>query len=172
MSNGNFEELLTKSDKDAEVAKVSRDALEAHLQKQLKEKARIGAAILNKKHGESVYNIETAKKVVGPNYHWLVGRSFTIGKVTKYFVTFHANDAWGRSIGEFTVHHLELNLSTWDFAVRVREAITRVREAQKAELKRTKEQNMKKLRDAVKAAQRALDQAMAAEGLEVEKAKI
>lgn len=157
MSKENFSELLAKSDEDARVAKISRDNLEEYVQKRLKDKLRIGSSIINKKAGKRIYYIEEAATIVGKRFHWLAARSFTIEKVTDFYVVVDAKDAWGRSMGQFTIHLSDLNLSTWDFAVQVRSSVARVKAEKIAQAKRTQEQDLKKLRDQVKAAQRALE---------------
>lgn len=157
MSKENFSELLAKSEEDARVARISRDDVEDYIQKRLKDKLRIGSAIIDKKAGKRIYYTEDAANIIEKRFHWLAARNFTIEKITDFFVVVDAKDAWGRSMGQFTIHLSDLNLSTWDFAVKVRESITYVKAAKEAEAKRTQEQDLKKLRDQVKAAQRALE---------------
>lgn len=169
-SKPNFSEMLATSDADAAVAKVSRDAVEAYLMKRLKDHSRTGSSIINKKAGYRVYDTTQAKDIIEKRYHWLVARNFEITKITKFFVVIDAKDAWGRSIGEFTVHISELHLSTWDFAVEVRKSISYIKKLKADEAKRTEEQDLKKLRDQVKAAQKALDNAVQA--VEARKTKV
>jgi hypothetical protein len=157
MSKENFSELLATSDEDARVAKISRDNVEEYIQKRLKDKLRIGSSIIDKKAGKRVYYIEDAAKIIEKRFHWLAARRFTIEKITDFYVVVDAKDAWGRSMGQFTIHLSDLNLSTWDFAVQVRSSVARVKAAKVAEAKRTQEQDLKKLRDRVKAAQRELE---------------
>lgn len=157
MSKENFSELLAKSEEDARVAKISRDDVEGYIQKRLKDKLSIGSAIIDKKAGKRIYYIEDAAKVIEKRFHWLAARRFKIEKITDFYVVVDAQDAWGRSMGQFTIHLSDLNLSTWDFAVQVRSSVARVKAAKVAEAKRTQEQDLKKLRDQVKAAQRALE---------------
>lgn len=162
MSNPNFSEMLATSDADAVVAKRSRDNVETYIQKRLHTRLAIGSSIINKKSGERVYNIEQAKQIIGKDFHWLAARSFAIERITDYIVVVDAKDAWGRSMGQFTIEISDLHLSTWDFAVKVRASIARVKAAKVAEAKRTQEQDLKKLRDQVKLAQNALDKAVKA----------
>lgn len=169
-SKPNFSEMLATSDADAAVAKVSRDAVEAYLMKRLKAHSRTGSSIINKKAGYSVYDTTQAKDIIEKRYHWLVARNFEITQITDYIVVFIAKDAWGKSIGEFTVHINELQLSTWDFAVKVRRSINYIKMLKVDEAKRTEEQDLKKLRDQVKAAQKALDNAIQA--VEARKPKV
>lgn len=162
MSKENFTELLAMSEEDARVAKISRDNVEGYIQKRLKDKLRIGSAIIDKKAGKRIYYTEDAANIIEKHFHWLAARSFTIEKITDFFVVVDAKDAWGQRMGQFTIHLSDLNLSTWDFAVKVRASIIWLKAAKKAEAKRTEEQDLKKLRDRVKAAQKALDQAVKA----------
>lgn len=157
MLKENFSELLAKSEEDARVATISRDNVEEYIQKRLKDKLSIGSAIIDKKAGKRICYIEDAAKIIEKRFHWLAARRFTIEKITDFYVVVDAKDAWGRSMGQFTIHLSDLNLSTWDFAVQVRSSVARVKAAKVAEAKRTQEQDLKKLRDQVKAAQRALE---------------
>lgn len=160
MSKPNFSEMLAQSEADAVVANRSRDNVETYIQKRLHTRLAIGSAIIDKKSGERVYSVEQAQKIIGKDFHWLAARKFTIERVTNYLVVVDAKDAWGRSMGQFTIELSDLHLSTWDFAVKVRASIARVKAAKVAEAKRTQEQDLKKLRDQVKLAQRALDKAV------------
>lgn len=162
MSNENFVEMLNKSDEDARVAKISRENVEAYILKRLNRQRSIGSAILDKKAGKRIYYVADAAEFIEKDLHWLAARNFKIEEIREHWVSFVALDAWGRAMGTFTVHTEDLNLSTWDYAKKVRGSIAKVKARKIAEAKRTQEQDLKKLRDQVKAAEKALAAAVKA----------